>query len=169
MYETPFSIELSKFSDDRGEFTRLFCQETLYRQFDIEIKQVNCSVTSFKGTVRGMHYQRSPFEEVKFVTCTRGEIQDACIDMREGSSDFGKIFYCNLKQSDSRVFVVPKGFAHGFQTLSDDTEVIYSNTATYAKEYELNVSPLSPEIKWPLKVINLSQKDASSPLLSSFL
>ena len=169
MLNKPQVFELNKFTDDRGVFTRLFCADTIMLPAGQIIKHVNCSRTVLRGAVRGMHFQTSPFEEIKLVTCTRGEIMDACIDMRRKSESFGAVHYCNLNEEDSKVFVVPNGFAHGFQSLSDYAEIVYSNTQIYSKEYEVNVNPKSPEIKWPVPIQNLSQKDSSAPYLSSFL
>jgi len=169
MFENPEVFELHKFVDDRGEFTRLFCLDTIGLGIDAKIKHVNCSRSAHKGTVRGMHFQTSPFEEIKLITCTQGEVLDVCINMRKNSSSFGEVHYCHLKQEDSKVFLVPNGFAHGFQSLTDNSEIVYSNTAEYAKDYEINVNPLSHQIKWLEPVRNLSSKDSSSPHLSKFL
>lgn len=169
MLDEPQVYELTRFNDDRGSFTRLFCANTIKLPVEHSIKHVNCSQTTRKGTVRGMHFQQKPFEEIKLVTCTRGEIMDACIDMRENSKNFGRVYYCNLSEKDSKVFVVPNGFAHGFQSQSDIAEIVYSNTEIYSKDYELNVNPRSPQIKWPLPIKNLSKKDSSAPFLSYFI
>lgn len=169
MLDEPQVYELTRFNDDRGSFSRLFCADTITLPAEQNIKHVNCSQTTLRGTVRGMHFQQPPFEEIKLVTCTRGEIMDVCIDMRENSKNFGVVYYCNLNAKDSKVFVVPNGFAHGFQSLSDFAEIVYSNTQIYSKVHELNVNPGSPQIKWPVPITNLSKKDSSAPQLSSFI
>lgn len=168
MLDEPQVYELTRFSDDRGSFSQLFCADTIKLPVGCYVKHVNCSQTTLKGTVRGMHFQRQPFEEMKLVTCTSGEIMDACIDMRETSKNFGRVYYCNLSEEDSKVFVVPNGFAHGFQSLSDFAEIVYSNTQIYSKDHELNVNPSSPQIKWPVPITNLSKKNSSAPFLSNF-
>ena len=152
--------------DERGWFERMFCTQELQNFLgDKSIKQVNRSFTEKQGTVRGMHYQKAPKAEKKFIYCLRGEVFDVAVDLRESSSTFLHWHSEVLSANNSKVFVIPEGFAHGFQTLSDECELIYLHTEFYCSEIESGLSHQDPmlDINWPLPVVNLSERDANFP------
>jgi dTDP-4-dehydrorhamnose 3,5-epimerase len=154
-------IEPNSFNDERGTFSRVYCQNELKKITNIDIKQINHSYTKEKGTVRGMHFQYEPDAEVKIIKCLQGSIFDVVIDLRKGSPTFLKHFSIELNSENKKMLYIPKGFAHGFQTLKDDTELLYlhSNIYTPKNEGALNIKDPLLDIKWPLNIINLSDKD----------
>ena len=139
--ETPlkgaYVIELEKRGDDRGFFARFFCERE-YQQHGLNhrIVQINNSLSKFKGTLRGMHYQLAPKAEDKIVRCLRGALFDAIIDLRPESPTFLKHFAIELTAENRTMLYVPKGFAHGFMTLESDTEVFYLVTEFYSPDRE---------------------------------
>jgi len=154
--------------DERGCFDRVFCQNELSSiRKDIVIRQINHSMTKHKGTIRGMHFQYPPHAEVKIIRCTRGSIFDVAIDIRKGSPTFLKWHSEILSGPNMNLFFVPEGFAHGFQALEDDTEIMYFNTSFYAKDAESALNYADPliGIAWPLDVECISPKDAAHPFL----
>ncbi|MFO0957727.1 MAG: dTDP-4-dehydrorhamnose 3,5-epimerase [Isosphaeraceae bacterium] len=157
-----FLIDLEKRGDDRGFFARAFCEKEFAQHGLVtHFCQVNNSLTSQKGTLRGMHYQLSPKAETKVVRCIRGALYDAILDLRPDSPTFGKSFGAELTAENRRVMYVPKGFAHGFITLSDDTEAFYFVDEFYAPDQERGVRWDDPRfsIEWPAKPVVLSDKD----------
>ncbi len=163
-------IKRAKLADERGYLTRLFCAEELSAAgWQGPIAQINETATRFAGTVRGMHFQRPPFAETKLVTCVAGRIVDVAVDLREGSSTFLKHVAVELSEDNACSLLIPRGFAHGFQALSDDVRMIYSHSQPYRAEAEAGLHSGDPQlaIAWPLSVINLSARDAAHPLLSS--
>ena len=121
-----FIIDLQPREDERGYFTRVFCQEELRKAgIEFPIVQVNRSLTKVKGMIRGMHYQKSPKSEDKVVQCLRGEIYDVAIDIRKGSDTYGQWIGELLSESNKKMLLVPNGFAHGFQALEENTVVEY--------------------------------------------
>jgi dTDP-4-dehydrorhamnose 3,5-epimerase len=164
--ETPikgaFVIEMEKRGDDRGFFARAFC-ENEFKAHDLSYRfvQANNSLSAFKGTLRGMHYQLAPKAETKLVRCIRGAIFDVIIDLRQGSPTFGKSFGAELTAENRKTMYVPKGFAHGFVTLQDDTEVFYLVDEFYAPAFERCVRWNDPRfaISWPQAPAVLSEKD----------
>ncbi len=166
--ETPipgaFAIDLEKRGDDRGFFARAFCeQEFAAHQLVTRFVQVNNSLSAQKGTLRGMHYQLAPRAETKLVRCIRGALYDLILDLRPGSSTFGQSFGAELSADNRRMMYVPKGFGHGFITLTDDTEAFYFVDEFYAPESERGVRWNDPRfsLSWPLAPVVLSDKDAS--------
>jgi dTDP-4-dehydrorhamnose 3,5-epimerase len=166
--ETPlpgaYLIDLEKRGDDRGFFARAFCaNELAARGLAARFVQVNDSLTAQKGTLRGMHYQLAPKAETKLVRCIRGRLYDAILDLREGSPTFGRSFGAELSADNRRMMYVPKGFAHGFVTLEDDTEAFYFVDEFYAPERERGIRWDDPRfaIEWPLRPVVLSDKDRS--------
>jgi dTDP-4-dehydrorhamnose 3,5-epimerase len=157
-----YVIELNSFEDNRGEFSRLFCLNE-FRQvgFKKNIVNINYSKTLNIGDVRGMHYQEYPYPEEKIVKCINGSIFDVAVDMRISSSTYLQYFGIELTKENNKMLYVPEGFAHGFQALSNNAEIIYFNTQFYHPESECGVNILDPavDIKWPLKVENQSDKD----------
>ena len=164
--ETPLSgafvIDLEKRGDERGFFARAFCEkEFAAHQLSTHFCQVNNSLSALKGTLRGMHYQLSPKDETKVVRCIRGALFDVILDLRKDSLTFGQSFGAELSSENRRMMYVPKGFAHGFITLSDDTEAFYFVDEFYAPQSERGVRWNDPEFKiqWPLTPVVLSDKD----------
>jgi dTDP-4-dehydrorhamnose 3,5-epimerase len=159
----------SSISDSRGNFSRLFCEEELkIIDWHTPISQINLSFTSDRGTVRGMHFQFPPYAEKKIVTCLQGEIFDIVVDLRKDSPTFLKWHSEILSGENKKLLSIPEGFAHGFQALSDNCEVLYFHSAPYFARAEGGLSPVDPllEIEWPIKIKQLSIKDASHPLLN---
>jgi dTDP-4-dehydrorhamnose 3,5-epimerase len=172
--ETPlegaYIIELEPFLDERGLFARTFCQKELAKiGFNKQIVQINDSVTKQKGAVRGMHYQLPPACETKLIRCIQGQVFDVMVDLRAGSATFKQWYGVKLSKDNMRMFYIPEGFAHGFQTLTDNAELIYLHSAFYSPEYECGLRFDDPRlaIKWPLPVGIISSKDQSYPLIDN--
>lgn len=163
-------VEVNRIGDARGFLERLFCSSELGGVLaGRTIAQVNHTLTKRSGTARGMHFQHSPHGEMKFVVCLRGEVFDVAVDLRRNSSTFLKWHAENLSPTNPRILVIPEGFAHGFQTLTDDCEMLYFHTALYHPEAEGGVSARDPMlgIRWPKEITDLSSRDASHPTLTS--
>jgi dTDP-4-dehydrorhamnose 3,5-epimerase len=161
-------LQRSFFSDNRGYFSRLFCRDELkVIGWDSPISQLNFSLTSQKGTLRGMHFQFPPYAEKKIVTCLQGEIFDVVVDLRKNSPTFLKWHSEILSGQNNKSLAIPEGFAHGFQALSDNCEVLYVHSAAYCSNAEGGLRPLDPmlNINWPIEVKNLSIRDSSHPLI----
>lgn len=157
-----FLIEPERLEDERGFFARTFCQnEFKARGLETKIAQCNISYNKRKGTLRGMHYQAEPKSEAKLVRCTRGAIYDAIIDLRPESATYFRWIAAELTGESRKMLYIPKGFAHGFQTIEDDTEVFYQMSEPYAPELAKGIRWDDPAfgIKWPLKEKIISQKD----------
>ena len=159
-----FIIELERLEDERGFFARTFCRrEFLARSLNPNIVQCNVSYNKKKGTIRGMHYQLPPFTEAKLVSCIKGSIYDVIIDLRMNSSSFRQWVALELSDETNRMLYIPEGFAHGFQTLQDDTAVFYQMSEFYSPEHAKGVRYDDPAfgIKWPLTNPVISIKDRS--------
>ena len=159
-----YVIDLEKRGDDRGFFARAFCEkEFANHQLVTRFVQVNNSLSAGKGTLRGMHYQLAPKAETKLVRCIRGALYDLILDLRQGSSTFGHSFGAELSADNRRMMYVPKGFAHGFITLTDDTEAFYFVDEFYAPECERGIRWNAPRfhLAWPIPPGVLSDKDAN--------
>lgn len=172
-YFTPLSdlniLQRHSIGDDRGYLERLFCQDELQPLLTgRNIVQINHTLTTKAGTVRGMHFQHPPQAEMKLISCLCGEVFDVAIDLRQNSSTFLQWYGELLSADNHRSLLIPEGFAHGFQTLTDRCELIYFHTAPYTPELEGGVRYDDPRLKieWPLPVADLSQRDLSHPLLS---
>ena len=155
--------------DARGFFSRLFCADELRAiGADASIAQVNHSFTRRRGSVRGMHFQYPPHAETKFVSCLRGEVFDVAIDLRRGSPTFLQWHAELLSETNHRSLFIPRGFAHGFQTLRDDCELLYLHSAAYAPGAEGGLSPTDARvgIRWPLPLAEISERDAAHPPLT---
>jgi dTDP-4-dehydrorhamnose 3,5-epimerase len=164
--ETPlkgaYLIDIEKHGDDRGFFSRLFCQHEFQEiGLSTEFKQVNNSLSSLKGTLRGMHYQLMPSAEVKLVRCISGTLFDVILDLRQDSPNYGQSFGEILNAENRRMMYVPRGFAHGFMTLTDNTEVLYFSSEFYNPELERGVRYDDPKfnIEWPIQPTEVSEKD----------
>ena len=157
-----FVIELKKITDDRGFFARAWCRDTLVAQgLNGGQTQLNVGFSHRKGTLRGMHFQKAPHAEVKIVRCTRGAVFDVAVDLREGSATRGQWFGVELTADNHKQLYIPEGFAHGYQTLTDDSEIEYSTTHVYAAASAGGVRYDDPTfgIRWPLPVSVISEAD----------
>ena len=156
-------------ADERGVFARLFCAEELAPAgWRGSIAQINHSLTRMRGTVRGLHYQRTPHAEMKLVSCVRGEVWDVAVDLRAGSPTFLRWHAERLKATEGTALLIPAGFAHGFQVLSEEAELVYCHSAAYAPlaEAGLHVREARLGITWPLPLQGLSARDAGFELLT---
>jgi len=161
-----FVIKSSPSSDDRGSFGRLFdAGWDLTPLRGMPVFQVNHSATRRRGTVRGLHFQTAPYCETKIVTCTSGRIFDVVVDVRRGSPTFMHWHSEILDGDDPQSFVIPPGFAHGFQTLSDHCELIYIHSQPFRPEFESGLHPSEPrlDIPWPEAIAMLSKRDSAHP------
>ena len=158
--EGAYVIELNRREDERGFFARTFCQQE-FRQQELvtNIVQVNNSMAVHKGTLRGMHYQLPPKAETKIVRCIQGALHDIIIDLRSDSPTFGQHHGVTLTAENRQMFYVPKGFAHGFLTLEEQTEAFYFVDEFYSPDHERGIRWNDPtfSIQWPLKQIGLSE------------
>ena len=155
--------------DHRGFLERLFCADELNSLLlDKKIMQINLTLTAKQGTVRGMHFQHPPHAENKFVSCLRGEVFDVAVDLRQGSSTFLHWHAEVLSANNHRTLVIPEGFAHGFQALTDDCEMLYFHTVVYQPTAEDGLHSQDPmfDIRWPLSIAELSPRDAAHSLLT---
>lgn len=157
-----YIIEPERLEDERGFFARTFCQKE-FEANGLNPRLVQCSISynKFKGTLRGMHYQVAPMAEAKLVRCTRGAIYDVTVDLRYDSSTYCRWMAMELNADNHRMLYIPEGFAHGFQTLEDNTEVFYQMSEFYTSEYAQGFRYDDPVfgIKWPLKTVIISEKD----------
>lgn len=161
-----FLVELEKREDDRGFFARTWCQrEFLERNLNPKVVQCSISYNRRKGTLRGMHYQLPPHEEAKLIRCTSGAIHDVIIDLRAGSPTFKQHVAVLLSGENHRMLYVPEGFAHGFQTLVNRTEVLYQMSESYAPEFARGVRWDDPAfgIAWPLADRIIAERDRIWP------
>ena len=155
-------IQRKFLTDERGFLSRLFCQYEfkLIGVFKV-ISQINHALTKKKGAIRGLHYQLPPFAETKLVSCIRGEIFDVAVDLRKDSPTY--LYYQAeiLSEKNQKSFLIPEGFAHGFQALTNDCELIYLHTAPYNKKHErgLNCFDKKIDIPWPLDITEISERD----------
>ena len=162
-------VERKRIADSRGFLTRIFCGDQLKSAgWEKPIAQINQTVTKQIGTVRGMHFQNTPHTEMKLVSCLQGEIWDVAVDLRKNSTTFLHWHAEKLSAENCRALLIPEGFAHGFQTLSDDCELLYLHSAAYVREAEAGIRPNDPylDISWPFKFFEISTKDAQQPLLN---
>jgi len=156
--------------DARGAFVRLFCAQELEPLLgDRQIAQINHSRTSHAGAVRGMHFQHPPHAEMKMVRCIRGRVWDVAVDLRSGSPTFLQWHAEELTQDDARMLVIPEGFAHGFQVMEPNSELLYLHTHFYHPPSEGGLRYDDPglAISWPLPAQDLSQRDLNHPLISA--
>lgn len=162
-------IELAPRADERGSFTRTWCADSFAAQgIDFRPVQGNNSLTRVRGSVRGMHFQKAPKADAKIVRCTAGRIHDVIVDVRPTSPTRGQIFVNELAPSSATMLYIPAGFAHGFQTLEDNSVVEYLMGIEYVEELSDGFRYNDPVvgIRWPEPVTVLSPKDAAWPMLS---
>lgn len=161
-----YIVELEKFEDRRGFFARIWAQDEFEQQgLETRIVQANLSYNHTRGTLRGMHFQRAPFAEVKLVRCVSGAIYDVIIDMRPESPSYKRWVGVELTASNRRALYVPAGFAHGFQTLVDNCDVLYQVSQYHTPQAEGGYRYNDPAfgIQWPLDVTVISDKDQAWP------
>ena len=159
-----YVIELEPNEDARGYFARAYCREEFENEgIDFTIVQASLSHTTSKGTLRGMHYQKTPSNEGKLVRCARGKIFDVIIDLRRNSSSFGQHFALELSDVAANTMYVPPGFAHGFQSLDDNCDVFYAMSDVFDPELARGVRYNDPAfgIRWPLAITTISDRDRS--------
>ncbi len=168
--EGSFVIELEPHRDERGFFARTFCaREFAERGLEPGVAQCNLSYNHLRGTLRGLHLQVAPAAETKLVRCVRGAVYDVIVDLRPESATYLSHVGVELTADNRRALYVPKGFAHGYQTLVDDTEVFYQSGEFYSPQNERGIRYDDPalSIQWPVAVTEISLKDASWPLLEA--
>jgi dTDP-4-dehydrorhamnose 3,5-epimerase len=165
--EDTYLVELERYEDERGFFARTWCREEFAEHgLSSTLEQCSISRSARAGTLRGMHFQRAPHEETKLVRCTRGAIFDAIIDLRTGSSTHGTWLGTELHAEHGTALYVPEGFAHGFQTLTDDAEVFYMMSHRFVPEAASGVRWDDPvfAIEWPYAARRtMSERDRTWP------
>ncbi len=162
-------VERQRVGDARGSLTRLFCADELREAGWMgPIAQINHTVTTRAGAVRGMHFQRSPHAEIKLVSCLRGEVFDVAVDLRPASPTYLHWHAERLSADNGRALLIPQGFAHGFQALADNVQLLYCHSAAYAPGAEAGLSPTDARlaIAWPLGISELSPRDAGHPQIN---
>jgi len=163
-------IQRKPIGDERGYLERMFCGDELKPIIDKHnIMQINHTITGKAGTVRGMHFQHPPHAEMKLVSCLRGEVFDVAVDLRKGSPTFLNWHAEVLTETNHKTFLIPEGFAHGFQTLTEDCELLYLHTAAYAPDAEAGLDALDPRlaIDWPMHIAERSARDQHYAMLTS--
>ena len=154
--------------DERGYLERMFCGDALKSIIgQRSIVQINHTLTEKAGSVRGMHFQHPPYAEMKLVSCLRGEILDVAVDLRKDSETFMQWHAKLLTEDNHKTFAIPEGFAHGFQTLTDDCELLYLHTAAYNPDAEAGLNALDPRlaIVWPMPITERSSRDQNHAML----
>lgn len=172
--ETPLAglrvMRRTPLRDDRGLLERLYCAEELAPVLaGRTINQINRTLTLRRGTVRGMHFQRPPASELKLVTCLQGEVFDVAVDVRDGSPTFLRWHAALLSPDNFQTMIIPEGFAHGFQALTDNCELLYFHSASYSPESEGALNARDPRLRidWPLEISEMSLRDASHCFVTS--
>ena len=163
-----YLIHLDKKKDNRGFFARYFCiKEFSKKKLNTKWVQINNSVNKKVGTLRGLHYQKKPNEEIKLVRCIKGSIWDVSVDLRKNSQTFGKWYGTKLSETNRKMVYIPKGFAHGFISLENDTEILYLTSNYYKSTSEKTLLWNDPyvDIKWPIKPTLISKKDLAGSKL----
>jgi dTDP-4-dehydrorhamnose 3,5-epimerase len=163
-----YLIDLTPFEDQRGSFSRIFCKKEFSAAGLVtEFVQTNHSITRQGGSIRGLHYQRSPHMEVKLITCLSGAVWDVVVDLREKSPTYLQHLGVQLSEANRLMIYIPQGCAHGFQTMKDHSSLIYQHSAYYHPESENGLKYNDPAlgIQWPMDVTNISLKDENYPLI----
>jgi dTDP-4-dehydrorhamnose 3,5-epimerase len=161
-------IQRKAIGDERGFLARLFCSQELGDGgWHWPIRQINHTRTTTKGTVRGMHYQVPPKAEAKLVSCIRGAVWDVAVDIRHGSPTYLQWHAEELSAKSLRAMLIPPGFAHGFQTLEPDSELVYVHSEAYDPKCERGLNPRDPQlaIRWPLDISAISPRDQAHPMV----
>jgi dTDP-4-dehydrorhamnose 3,5-epimerase len=164
-----YIVTLEPKGDERGWFARTYCKQEFEKiDHHKEWVQMNHSFSSQKGTVRGLHFQCAPHREIKMVRCISGIVYDVIVDIRENSPTFLQWIGVELSATNKKMIYIPEGFAHGFQTLTDNCELIYHHTEFYNNSSEGGLNVLDPmiDIKWPTDITVISERDQSHILLN---
>jgi dTDP-4-dehydrorhamnose 3,5-epimerase len=165
-----FLLELEKRTDDRGYFARAWCAREFQEQgLNPRLVQINTALSHKAGTLRGIHYQEPPFAEAKLVRCLRGAIFDVAVDLRPESPTFTEWVACELTADNGRMLYVPEGCGHGYQTLVDETEMLYQTSEFYAPQAARGAlwNDAQIGVRWPLAVSEMSEADRNWPPLSA--
>jgi dTDP-4-dehydrorhamnose 3,5-epimerase len=163
-------VQRKPVDDSRGYFSRFFCAaEFAHAGLQKPLSQINHTLTRNKGAVRGLHYQMPPDAEMKVVSCLKGEVFDVAVDLRKNSPTFLQWHAEILSEDNQRSLLIPEGFAHGFQTLTANCELIYLHTCPYVKESEAALNVLDPRlgISWPISMTELSDRDRLHPMITN--
>jgi dTDP-4-dehydrorhamnose 3,5-epimerase len=175
VYDLPLSglkvIERKPIGDERGSLCRIFCADELERiGWQKQISQINNSITEKAGTVRGLHFQHSPYSEMKLVSCLRGRVWDVAVDVRADSSTFLKWYAVELSSENNKALLIPEGFAHGFQALSDGSQLLYLHSSMHVPDSEGALNPRDPflGINWPLDISTISLRDSGHVMLQDY-
>jgi len=161
-------LETPKFTDERGSFQKLFNADSFKEnELDTDFCELYFSISK-KNTIRGMHFQRPPFDHTKLVYVSKGSIRDVVVDLRKKSETFGAFFDVELNDKDARYLYIPKGLAHGFLSLEDDTIVNYAQTSCHSKEHDSGIALDSFGFDWNTRNIIISERDKSFPGLDDF-
>lgn len=161
-------IERVSLGDERGFLSRIWCSDEMKEAgWSESMAQVNHTYNQKCGTVRGLHFQREPYEEKKLVTCIKGKIWDVVVDIRPNSSTYLHWHSEELSENNMRALMIPEGFAHGYQTLSDDVEILYCHSNFFNEGSEGGLNPHDPKlsINWPLEITTISSRDSNHPLI----
>lgn len=162
-------IERQQMGDSRGFLSRIFCADELTEAGWLSpIAQINHTLTTKRGTVRGMHYQIPPHSEMKLVTCIVGEVLDVAVDLRADSRTFLHWHCEHLSAANNKALLIPEGFAHGFQSLSENVHLLYCHSEAYAQDAEAGLNPLDDKlnIDWPIEINEISDRDKNHPMLN---
>lgn len=173
LIETPIQgvmvAETFSVSDNRGVFSRLFCEKELQPALaNRHIVQINHSRTSRVGAIRGIHFQYAPHAEMKMVRCIKGKVWDVAVDLRQNSPTFLRWVAVELSSDNAKMMIIPEGCAHGFQVLEEESELLYLHTAAYTPSAEAGLRYDDPRltIEWPVEVADISERDRVHPLLN---
>ena len=162
---TPIKINLKFTKDKRGNFSKILSSKINNELLKSdEIKEINISRNKKKGTVRGLHYQIGKFKEKKLIYCLKGKILDVSINIDKKSKNYLKVYKKLLNEKDNKLLYIPENHAHGYQTLLNNTILLYLHSKPYKKKYQRNINPIKNnfKIKWPLPITNISKKDKNS-------
>jgi dTDP-4-dehydrorhamnose 3,5-epimerase len=157
-------IDRLPIKDDRGWLERIYCQDSIGELANGKtIRQITKTLTVKKGTVRGLHFQKPPYAEIKIISCLKGKIWDVVVDLRKNSPTFLNYFAVELSEDQHQSLLVPEGFAHGFQSLTNNCQIIYFNTSNHNPDAEGGINALDPRlsIQWPLEIILRSTRDTN--------
>ncbi|MBC7935323.1 MAG: dTDP-4-dehydrorhamnose 3,5-epimerase [Rhizobacter sp.] len=168
--EGVYLVKLKRLDDERGLFARTYCKNEFQNiGFDKEFVQFNHSYNRYKGTLRGMHFQNAPYTETKLIRCVQGAVLDVAVDIREGSATFLQHISATLSADNMMSIIIPEGVAHGFQTLEDDSALIYHHTQFYTAGADNGLRYDDPalSINWPLPVTQVSEKDKQYNLIEN--
>tara|TARA_B100000787_G_C16196897_1_gene301571 strand:- start:1354 stop:1914 length:561 start_codon:yes stop_codon:yes gene_type:complete len=161
-------VKKIKHEDERGYLSRLFCIDELSKEKVFKsIKQINLTLTKKKNTIRGLHYQYPPFAETKMISCIKGEVFDVIVDLRKNSPTFLKYHSEILSEKNQKSLIIPEGFAHGFQCLEDNCNLLYFHTESYKPDFEKGIryDDKKLKIQWPLPTNIISNRDLKFPLI----